>query len=191
MRGVWIRFAEAVFWGLVTLVLALPVVTLVPALAVGSTLVRRDMAGYPARVASVPGLFLRAVRSLWPVALAASALGGLLVMNLVAMPLTAIPGGGVVAVVSWVALGALAVGVLALAATWTEGADAGTSLQRLRDAMGRPRVPVLLALAVALAAVVVWMYPPLIVVVPGMVVFAAVAVVHGLSRESTAGRADG
>jgi hypothetical protein len=123
--GAFALFGEVLMVGLLITIAGLAIVTLPAALAAGIRHLRR----YVAAEASPAALFWQDVRK---------ALPGGLVVGVVSVVLTllllfdidlagsgALPGGGVIAIVGWLGLAAVAVAVLAAAGAWTpEGGSA-------------------------------------------------------------------
>ncbi|MBO9555247.1 MAG: hypothetical protein J7523_11740 [Cellulomonas sp.] len=163
--------------GLGVSVLSLPVVTALPATAAGVAHLRRDLDGRAGTLADLWAEFRAACRGVWVVSLASVLLLAVLLLNLRAARSGALPGGTGVRVFSGVMAVTLLVVLLRAAAGWTAGAS---WKDVLRDAGRRTGDDLtgsfLLVVALGLCAVVVWVLTPLVVLVPGLLSLAVVAV---------------
>lgn len=172
-------FGESLTVGLAVSVLSLPVVTALPALAAGVAHVRRHVDGRPDTLRDLWDDFRLACRGVWLVSVGSVALLVLLAFNVSLAGTGALPGGTGVRVVSLVVAVLLVVALLRAAAGWTPGA---VWRLVLRDAGRRTGDDLtgtfLLVLALALCGVILWMLPPLVVIVPGLLALATVAVEH-------------
>ena len=178
-------FAEVVLAGVLVAVGSLLLVTAVPSLAAGVAHVRRQVTGHDVGVSRFVRDWWAAVRALWPLGLAAVGVALLLALDWQLARADVLPGASVVAVVVAVAAAAV-VAVLARAAgAWaesTDGQDAGARTARQALAVGVQRTQddltgsVLVAVAAALCVVFVWMLPPLVLVVGGLLALAVVGV---------------
>ncbi|MDT0346477.1 hypothetical protein [Streptomyces litchfieldiae] len=170
-------FGEVVITGALVALLALPVVTALPALAAGTAHLRRHLSGDSVRVAELLRDFAAACRALWLAGLAFTGVALVLLWNLSLAQAGVIPGSGGMQAVTLVLLAAWAVLLLRTAAVWRPGADAAGAV---REAVGRAREDVagsvLLAFGWALCAVFVWMLLPLFLLTGGLLALAAVAV---------------
>lgn len=172
-------FGESLTVGLAVSVLSLPVVTALPALAAGIAHVRRHVDGRPDTLRDLWDDFRLACRGVWLVSVGSVVLLLLLAFNVSLAGTGALPGGTGVRVVSVLVAVLLVVALLRAAAGWTPG-----SVWRLvlRDAGRRTGDDLtgtfLLVLALGLCGVIVWMLPPLVVIVPGLLALATVAVEH-------------
>lgn len=179
-------FGEVVITGVVVAVLAVPLVTLLPALAAGVAHLRRQLTGHSVRMAELLRDFAAALRALWPAALGSLAVAAVLLWNLSLAQAGLVPGAGGLRVLTWALLLALAVLLLRLAAGWRPG-DAGRAAP-LRESAARavadPGGSALLAAGVLLCGVFVWMLPPLVLLAGGLLALATVAV----DARATAGR---
>lgn len=170
-------FAEVLFTGLLVAILALPLVTLPLALAVGARHLRRFVLDEPSTLrAALAEARSGLVRSL-PVGLALLAASAVLALDLVLATGGSLPGASAVAAVCSAALAVGLVVLLTAAALWRPDSR---WLPLLREAAGlcvrdlRGSGAILVALV--LAAVVTWQLAPLVVPALGCTVFAAVAV---------------
>ncbi len=172
-------FSEVLVVGLGVSVLSLPVVTVLPALAAGAAHVRRHLSGETDRVVDLWHEFVAALRGAWPYALASLALLVLLWFNTAVAGTGQLPGGTGVLVLSLAVAAMLAVVLLRAAGGWRRGAS---WRQVMRDAGARAGDDLvgsgLLVVAMGLCGVIVWMLPPLAVLVPGLLALAVVAVEH-------------
>ncbi|WP_139820742.1 hypothetical protein [Krasilnikoviella flava] len=188
-------FAEVVLAGVLVALGSLLLVTAVPSLAAGVAHVRRQVTGHEIGVARFARDWWAAVRALWPLGLAAVAVALLLALDWQLARADVLPGASVVAVVVAVAAAAVVVVLARAAGAWSEGADTSSGSatgMTAREALaaGAQRTQddltgsVLLAVAAALCVVFVWMLPPLVLVVGGLL---ALAVVGVEIRRSAAG----
>ncbi|MCC8246983.1 hypothetical protein [Saccharothrix luteola] len=169
-------FGECLMAGLLVLLAALPVVTLVPALAAGCAHIKAHVDGETTSVRS----FFERVRSALPGGWVVSVgvVGGfaVLVVDVVFLR-TRVAGGGVVAVVCGVAAVGLAVVVLRAAALWSAGSRWSTVVREAgRRAASDFGGSLLLVMSLAVMLIVTWQLPPLLLPMVGCVLMAAVAV---------------
>ncbi|NQX29912.1 hypothetical protein HQQ81_21405 [Microbacteriaceae bacterium VKM Ac-2854] len=169
-------FAEVLYTGLVITIVALPLVTLPLALAVGIRHLRRFVLDESSTVAKV-WADVRAgfVRSL-PVGLAVVGGSAVVALDLLLASTGALPGGIGVAVVLALALLAALVALVGAAADWQPSARwlplLRTSARRAAtDARGTS----FLVVALVLTGVITWQLAPLIVPCLGCLAFAALA----------------
>lgn len=176
-------FGEVLSVALVTALLWLPVLTVLPALAAGAAHLRRYLEGRSDPVRLVLADFVACCRGVWGYALALLVIGFLLVLNVDIATYTALPGGSVLRVLSYL-VGAGAV-VVVLRATGRRAAaqltgETTTWTRCLRGAVELsrhdPAGSALLAAAAGVCAVIVWMLPALLVLVPGLLALAVVGV---------------
>lgn len=170
-------FAEVVWVGLLVALSSLPVVTALPAAAAGAARLRRHIAGEDDALNGFVRDLGSALRRGWLAGAIAAAVGFALVVNTTAPMMAAVPGGEALRLVSIAAAVVLGTVALRVAAMWHP--DAGWRLL-LRTAAARTasdlRGTAMLVLAIVLAATIVWMFAPLVVLAPGLLLFAAVAV---------------
>ncbi|GAB7043134.1 MULTISPECIES: hypothetical protein [Catenuloplanes] len=176
-------FAECVLAGLCTLVAAVPLVTLLPALGAGCAHVAAHLDGRSTALSTYPRRLLMSFRG------GGLALGALLVLALavLALDLVAVrrglPGAVPVAVVCAAATLALLVVVLRAAAVWRPGGPCWPAL--LRDAAGRARTDLpgslLLVGGLGMLAVTTWQLAPLVIPALGCLLMGGVAVERRLS----------
>jgi MFS superfamily sulfate permease-like transporter len=175
-------FAEVVLAGVLVALGSLLLVTAVPSLAAGVAHVRRQVTGHDIGVARFARDWWAAVRALWPLGLAAVAVALLLALDWQLARADVLPGASVVAVVVAVAAAAVVVVLARAAGAWSESADGAGLTARQALAAGAQRTQddltgsVLLAVAAALCVVFVWMLPPLVLVVGGLLSLAVVGV---------------
>ncbi|WP_022917109.1 hypothetical protein [Ruania albidiflava] len=176
-------FGEVLSVALVTLLLWLPVVTVLPALAAGTAHLRRYLEGRADPVRQVLTDFVASCRGVWGYGIALPAIAFLLVLNVDIATYTELPGGSVLRLLS-VLVGA-AVAVVALRAagrhaaarqsgrhtTWTDSLRAAVDLSR-KDPAGSA----LLVAALVVCAVIVWMLTALAILVPGLLALAILGV---------------
>ncbi|WP_203581664.1 hypothetical protein [Microbacterium hibisci] len=172
-------FSETIVVSLAVAVLSIPAVTALPALAAGSAHLRRHVEGESDSLAELGRDFLRALRSGWVWGVGAAAAFAAISATLTSPLIAGMPGGEVFRWVSAVLGAGIAVILLRAAADWTPACPSWSAL--IRGAADRSRRDLtgtlLLLLALGLAGVVVWMFAPLMVLVPGMLVLAGRAVV--------------
>lgn len=172
-------FAEMLLVGAIVTVLSLPVVTFLAALAAGAGHLRRHAALTGDPLSRLLAEFRENLRGVWGYGVALPLLLGVLVFNVLLLATTPLPGG---AVVRWVSIGlGVAVCVVALRAVGRRARDRATTWREAvrgagAEARGDLGGSVLLAVATGLCALLVWMLPILLVVVPGMLTLAVVAV---------------
>ena len=171
-------FSETIVVSLAVAVLAIPAVTALPALAAGAAHFRRHIAGETDSLAELGRDFLRALRRGWLWGLIAAAGFAAISVTLTSPMIPAMPGGEAFRWASGLLGAGAAVVLLRASARWLPSSSWSALI---RDAAGEsardPAGSVLLLLALALTGVVVWMFAPLVVLVPGMLVLAARAVV--------------
>jgi len=185
-------FAEVVLAGVLVALGSLLLVTAVPSLAAGVAHVRRQVTGHDIGVARFARDWWAAVRALWPLGLAAVGVALLLALDWQLARADVLPGASVVAVVVAVAAAAVVVVLARAAGAWSESADGAGLTARQALAAGTERTQddltgsVLLAVAAALCVVFVWMLPPLVLVVGGLLSLAVVGVEIRRSGRATA-----
>jgi hypothetical protein len=176
-------FGEVLLIGAVVLVLSAPVVTTVPALAVGAAHLRRFLAGEADSASRLLHDIPPALRDLWPLGLLTPAALALLVYNLWFAGRGLSSGGQVVGWVSAAVATGVVVVVLRVAATWSPGQRWWTALRAAaRRARGDVSGSALLVAAVVMSVVLVWMLTPLVLIVGGLLVLAMLAVENRLDR---------
>jgi hypothetical protein len=173
----FVLFGECLLAGLLTVLLALPLVTLLPALAAGCAHVRAHVDG---ETTAVRAYFAR-FRDAFPGSLKLSlvAVAGFAVVTVDGLYLrTAVPGGTFVAAFCGIAAAALSVVLLRAAASWSPGRSWPDLVRRAaaRAATSDPTGSLLLVMALALLVVITWQLLPLVVPTLGCVLMAAVAV---------------
>ncbi|SOD58579.1 hypothetical protein SAMN06297387_101219 [Streptomyces zhaozhouensis] len=181
-------FGEVVIVGAVVALLAVPLVTLLPALAAGVAHLRRQLTGHSVRMADLLRDFAAAWRALWRLSVGALAAALVLLWNVSLAQAGLVPGAGGLRVLTWALLLAWAVLLLRVAAGWRPGAEggAGASAALLRGAAGAavrdPGGSALLAAGVLLCGTFVWMLPPLLLLAGGLLALASVAVESRAAR---------
>ncbi|NQX10766.1 hypothetical protein HQQ80_03920 [Microbacteriaceae bacterium VKM Ac-2855] len=169
-------FAEVLYTGLLIAIVALPLVTLPLALAVGIRHLRRFVLDEESSVASawadVRAGFARSL----PVGLALLGGSAVVALDLVLASTGALPGGIGVAVVLVLALVAALVVLVGAAADWAPGARWLPLLRAsARHAATDARSTSFLVVALLLTALITWQLAPLIVPCLGCLAFAALA----------------
>ncbi|GAB3113745.1 hypothetical protein GCM10027160_18230 [Streptomyces calidiresistens] len=186
-------FGETLLTGVVVLVLTLPLITLLPALAAGTAHLRRHLAGESERIGDLLRDFVAAVRDLWAAGLAFLAGALVLVWNATLAEAGVVPGAGLLLPVSLALLGGWGVLLLRVAAAWSTTASAGApdggnpaggtpAREHLRTAAGAlrddPVGSLLLLVALVMCGVFVWMLLPLALLVGGLLPLAVIGVEH-------------
>ncbi|ONI92687.1 hypothetical protein ALI22I_02405 [Saccharothrix sp. ALI-22-I] len=169
-------FGECLTAGLLVLLVALPVVTLLPALAAGCAHIKAHVDGETTAVRAFFERVRVALPGSWPVSIGVIAAFAVLAVDVVLLR-SRVAGGGFVAVVCGVAAVGLAVVVLRAAAAWSPGVR-WTALAREapRHAVADLRGSCLLVMALGVLLIVTWQLPPLLLPMLGCVLMAAVAV---------------
>ncbi|WP_235560219.1 hypothetical protein [Microbacterium sp. Leaf288] len=171
-------FSETIVVSLAVAVLALPAVTALPAFAAGAAHFRRHVEGESDSLLELGRDFLRALRRGWLWGVLAAAAVWAIAATLTSPVILEMPGG---AAYRWASgLIGLGIGVVLLRAIakWRPTASWSVLIrsaaeESVRDVPGS----FLLLLALGMSGLVVWMFAPLVVLVPGMLVLAARAVV--------------
>lgn len=171
-------FAECVLVGLVTLVAAVPLVTLLPALGAGCDHLAAHLDGRSTALSAYRRKLILSLRGGgWRLGALLVAALAILGVDLLAVR-AGLPGAGPIAVICGVTGLALLVVALRAAAAWHPDGPAWPELAR--DAARRARTDVsgslLLVLALGVLVVVTWQLLPLVIPMLGCVVMAAVAV---------------
>ncbi|KQQ05545.1 MULTISPECIES: hypothetical protein [unclassified Rathayibacter] len=170
-------FAEVLFTGVLVTVLALPLVTLPLALAVGARHLRRFVLDEPSSMRTALAEARAGLLRSLPVGLGLVVASAALALDLALVAGGALPGAAAVGVVCAALLAAGLVVLLTACAAWQPDSRWLPLLQEaaarsVRDLRGSGAVLV----ALLLAAVVTWQLAPLVVPALGCTVFAAVAV---------------
>ncbi|MFI9008070.1 hypothetical protein ACIGNX_12640 [Actinosynnema sp. NPDC053489] len=169
-------FAECLTAGVLVLLAAVPVVTLLPAVAAGCAHIKAHVDGEATSLRAFFGRVRAGLPGGWVASVGVVVGFAVLVVDVVVLR-ERVAGGGFVAVVCGVVAVGLAVVVLRAAAAWAPGAGWAAVLRE----GGRRSVAdfggsLLLVVALAVLVVVTWQLPPLVVPMVGCVVMAAVAV---------------
>jgi hypothetical protein len=173
----FVLFGECLLAGLLTFALALPLVTLLPALAAGCAHIRAHVDGETTSVRAYFARFGDAFPGSVPFSLAAVAAFAVVTVDGLLLR-TAVPGGAFVAAFCGLAAAALSVVLLRAAATWSPGSSWRHLVREAaaRAATSDPSGSLLLVMALALLVIVTWQLLPLAVPMVGCVLMAAVAV---------------
>jgi uncharacterized membrane protein YesL len=170
-------FGETLLAGLVVVLCSLPIVTVVPAIAAGARHIRRHNEGYSDRVSDLFGEVWGAVRGLWGLGLCSVAVIALLVIDARALSIVESPGARLIAIVLAVATLAAAVVVLRFAGGWDPSDRTLPGLRRASaETVADPLGSVLLLVALAGTAALIWMFPALVVIAGGILCLAAYAI---------------
>jgi hypothetical protein len=174
-RGVS-AFAEMLVIGLGITALALPLITLAPALAAGTRHLDEHLEHRGDSLRDLFRLGWQAIRSGWLFGLASFAVLALLLVNVPLGLQGLVPGGSALAVVSGVLAVVVLVVVCRVASLWTPGSSwaelwrSGRMLV-IDDPVGSAFV----LLGILVSVTVVWMLTPLIVIAPGLLAVSIVA----------------
>jgi len=170
-------FAECLTAGVLTMLAALPVVTLLAALTAGCAHIRAHVDGEPTTLMSYVERVRAAYPGSWRLSLGVAT--GFAVLGADAVILRAgIPAGGAIAVACLAASAMLSVLTLRAAAAWSPSRTWTATVRAAarRSAVDDPGGSLLMVLAVGVLAVVTWQLLPLVVPMLGCVLMAAVAV---------------
>jgi hypothetical protein len=175
--GAFALFGEVLMVGLLITIAGLAIVTLPAALAAGIRHLRR----YVAAEASPAALFWQDVKKALPgglvVGVVSVALTLLLLLDIDLAGSGALPGGGVIAIVGWLGLAAVAVAVLAAAGAWTPGNGWRAAVRSIPHTIAADIAGALYLAATAFfVGVATWMLVPLIVPALGCAALAVVAI---------------
>ncbi|HEX6347124.1 hypothetical protein [Umezawaea sp.] len=176
-------FAECLTAGLLVVLAALPLVTLLPALAAGCAHVKAHVDGETTAVRAFLVRLRAASRGGAGPSVGVLLGFGVLAADVVVVRRVDLHGGGAVGAVCAAAAVALAVVVLRAAADWSPGSAwsalvRGAARRAVADAAGS----LLLVVALGVLVVVTWQLPPLVVPMLGCVLMAAVAVERRRAR---------
>ena len=176
-------FGEVLLVGVVVAVLSLPVVTVVPVLAVAVRHLRRHLVGEPDSVGRMLRDLPAAMRDQWPLGLATPAALAVLAYNVWFAMSGARPGGPGSGVVSAVVAIAVGVVVLRVVGAWIPGQHLWRSVRAAaRCARFDLGGSALLVAAVVMCGALVWMLAPLVLAVGGLLALAVLAVEHRLGQ---------
>ena len=169
-------FAETLLTGVVVAVLALPLVTALPAVAAGTQHLRRHRAGEASGVRVLLRTALAASRGSW--AVSGAVLGALTLLGCNVWIATGdLPGGEVLSATTGLLGIAVVVASLRAASSWHPGA-AWPALVRgaVRTSAADIGGSLLVAASVGFVVVLAWMLPPLALLGTGLVTLGLVAV---------------
>jgi hypothetical protein len=175
--GAFALFGEVLMVGLLITIAGLAIVTLPAALAAGIRHLRR----YVAAEASPAALFWQDVKKALPgglvVGVVSVVLTLLLLLDIDLAGSGALPGGGVIAIVGWLGLAAVAVAVLAAAGAWTPQRGWRAAVRSIPHTIAADIAGALYLAATAFfVGVATWMLVPLIVPALGCAALAVVAI---------------
>lgn len=189
-------FAEMGQVSVLTLLAAAGVVTWVAGVAAGVAHMRRHLGGFGDSTRDYGTLFVAALRGSWWLGAASVALFGVLWVNAALLAGDAVPGGGGLLVLTAVLASLAWAVVVRAAAGWSEPGSAEDSARAggvpAADAAGWWRLllrgagasasdpvgTVLLLTALYLGLLLVWMFTPMAILVPGLWVLAGVGIDH-------------
>ncbi|MDQ7909231.1 DUF624 domain-containing protein [Phytohabitans sp. ZYX-F-186] len=172
-----VLFGECLLAGLLTALLALPLVTLLPALAAGCAHIRAHVDGETTAVRAYFARFRAAFPGSLKLSLAVVAAFAVAIVDGLFLR-AAVPGGAFVAAFAGLAAVTLSVVLLRAAATWSPGRSWPDLVRQAaaRAATSDPSGSLLLVMALALLVLVTWQLLPLALPMLGCVLMAAVAV---------------
>ncbi|MFE5408507.1 hypothetical protein [Microbacterium sp. NPDC056569] len=171
-------FSETIVVSLAVAVLAIPAVTALPAFAAGAAHFRRHVEGESDSLLELGRDFLRALRHGWLWGVLTAAAVAAIAATLTSPAILGMPGGGLYRWASGIIGVGIGVVLLRAIAQWRPATPWSELLRAAADECMRD-VPgsFLLVLALGMSGLVVWMFAPMVVLVPGMLVLAARAVV--------------
>ena len=176
-------FGEVLLVGATVLLVSVPVVTAVPALAVGVRHLRRFLAGESDSISTAVRDLVPALRDLWPLGLLVPGALGVLAFNVWFAAAAGSPGARAAGAVSATVGVAGVVVALRTAGRWIPGENWWLAVRAAAHRARRDLVgSALLVAAVAMCAVLVWMLAPLILLIGGLLVLAMLAVENRLDR---------
>lgn len=182
-------FAEMLVIGLGITALALPLVTIVPALAAGTRHLDEHLEHRADSLRDLFRLGWQAIRSGWLFGLASLAVLALLLINVALGTQGLVPGGAALAVVSGVLAVVVMVVVCRVASLWTPGSSWAALWRSGRTlAIEDPIGSLLVLVGLMVSVTVVWMLPPLIVIAPGLLAVSIVAAERRRRAVSSAAR---
>lgn len=169
-------FGECLTAGLLVLLVALPVITLLPALAAGCAHIRAHVDGETTAIRAFFTRLRSALPGSWGPSVGVLLGFGVLAVDVVILR-AGLRGGGLVGAVCMALAAGLAVVVLRAAATWSPSARWPALVRAAaRRAVADPSGSLLLVMALGVLVLVTWQLLPLVVPMLGCVVMAAVAV---------------
>lgn len=180
-------FTETLLTGVIVGALSIPIITALPAIAAGVAHLRRHIEGRADPIAGIFADFRVFLRGSWAFGIGGPVLFALLILNLDIATATQIPGA---ALVTWVSLALVAVLlVIALRMCALRSAQADLSWPTAARTAARrsaadPGGSVLILVAVGLCVVFVWMLKVLVLLTPGLLVLAVLAVEHRYNRRN-------
>ncbi|MCV2394415.1 hypothetical protein OEB99_08840 [Actinotalea sp. M2MS4P-6] len=176
-------FSRMALTGLVVGLLSLPVLTALPAAAAGANHLRRHVEGREDGTRELLRGFRAAVRDLWWVGLAATALLALLTLDALLALGGSLPGGRPVLVISVALAAAVLVVGLRVAGAWRPGLSGVAAVRTgARRAGGDVSGDLLVVVAAGVCAGLVWMLPVMVVLVPGLLALALTSVERRAAR---------
>lgn len=184
------RFGEMLVIGIGVTILSLPIVTIAPAFGAGARHMRAHLDDEPDSVRTFALRGLQAVRSGWWFGTVGAAIIAFLLANTAAAAQGALPGGVPFALVNAGLATIAAVAMLRTAARWTPGARWGDLWRGSRTlVIDDPIGSAWVLMGVGVAATVVWMLPPLVVIAPGLIVVSLIAAERRPGATSSRGTA--
>ncbi len=184
--GGFALFAEAMVTGLLVTLVALPVITLPLALAVGFRHLRRYLRAEDHGVREVWDDVVHGLLPSLLVGLGLVVVSLVLALDIVLGGAGVLPGGTVVVVVGWAVAAVTAVGLVVAARSWDPATGWRRALRGVPEELAADPVGALYVLAaVVFVGVITWQLAPLLVPGLGMLVFAALAVPERLVARAT------
>ena len=170
-------FSEMLLGGVIVLVLSVPLVTAPAAFAAGAEQLRRHLEGRADSPLVLLRLFREGLAGAWLLGAATAGASAVVVLNLLLGLTGMLPARGLVLPATAALAAGLLVAFLRTTAAWRPERGWAAARAEARAMLSRDWTGnALLAAAVGLAAVFVWMLPALLAVAPGTLVLAAVSV---------------
>ncbi|OUM39984.1 hypothetical protein [Arthrobacter sedimenti] len=169
-------FGEVLWVGVLCCVAGLGIVTIPAAFAAGSAHLHRFLRAEDSPLRQFAADFTAALRTGWLVGLGVAVAVSLLLLDIVVASSRLLPGWQAVLALGVVLLASVLAGLAGTTARWhAAGSWRVAWLEWIRDVRRDPAGVLWLVAAVALAAIVAWQLPPLVVPAVGCLVFAALA----------------
>jgi hypothetical protein len=169
-------FGEVLWVGVLCCIAGLGVVTIPAAFAAGSAHLHRFLRAEDSSLRQFAADFTAALRTGWLVGLGVAVAVSLLLLDIVVAGSRLLPGWQAVLGLGVALLASVLVGLAGTTARWpAAGSWRAAALEWVRDVRRDPAGVLWLLAAVALAAIVSWQLPPLVVPAVGCLVFAALA----------------
>ncbi|GAB6903403.1 hypothetical protein [Kineosporia succinea] len=166
---------ETLIVGVLVALGSLGVVTALPALALAARYLRAHLDGRAYGLGGARADFFPAVAALGPASALAAGLLPVLWLNLLIARDAGLPGAGLISTVTYLLMAGVVVVALRRAGAWALGRPHGAATALTETAADLPGTGLLLG-AVAMTAAITLMFPPLLLVVGGLLALAGLAV---------------